>query len=416
MNIDPKLSVGEVLSLLCESGIIEDESDVVAKLNMTKKEQIVQKHPYAISQGKDGRWRTYVSDGTKLNGRRQIAKSTKEKLYDAIVKYYESDEEDKYKGITVTQLFPEWLEYKRLHTNREGTIKRIVNEWKRLYEGTDIVNCPVTSLTKLQLDEWVHHLIKDNGMNRKQYSNASVIMRQLMEYALDRGVISVNPFANVKPDSRMFRKEQKKPSETQVFTKEEEAALEQAAWSDFFNREHHKHQLAPLAVLFMFQTGVRVGEVVALRYEDIEGDELHVQRMCVSFDDNVVNHTKTDAGDRYVYLPEKARTIIAAARQRQREEGVSDKGYIFSMTDGHCPYHTTRKCFYKYCKEIGITAKSSHKARKTYISALLSEGVNINTVREMVGHTDERTTFKSYCFDRLERSERGNLIESALSE
>lgn len=122
-----------------------------------------------------------------------------------------------------------------------------------------------------------------------------------------------------------------------------------------------------------------------------------------------------DNSDRYVYLPKKALEIIDTARQHQMESGVFDDGYIFSMTKKPCPYGTIRKCFYKYCKAIGINGKSSHKARKTYISTLLAEGVNINTVRELVGHADERTTYNSYCFDRLDKTERKKLIEFALS-
>ena len=85
------------------------------------------------------------------------------------------------------------------------------------------------------------------------------------------------------------------------------------------------------------------------------------------------------------------------------------------MTDDPAPYGAVRKCYEKYCKEIGIKLKSSHKARKTYISTLIDAGVNINTVRELAGHTDEQTTLHNYCFDRSERSERAARIEKALS-
>ena len=58
--------------------------------------------------------------------------------------------------------------------------------------------------------------------------------------------------------------------------------------------------------------------------------------------------------------------------------------------------------------------KSSHKVRKTYISALLDAHVNINTVRELVGHADERTTLKNYCFDRNTEEEKRKKVEQAL--
>ena len=85
------------------------------------------------------------------------------------------------------------------------------------------------------------------------------------------------------------------------------------------------------------------------------------------------------------------------------------------MTDDPVPYGAVRKCYEKYCKEMGIKLKSSHKARKTFVSALIDGGVNINTVREIVGHTDEQTTLHNYCFDRSDMSERVALIEKALS-
>lgn len=67
------------------------------------------------------------------------------------------------------------------------------------------------------------------------------------------------------------------------------------------------------------------------------------------------------------------------------------------------------------CKEIGIPHKSSHKARKTFISTLIDSAVNINTVRQMAGYSDERTTYNSYVFDRHPESEKNQMIEEALN-
>ena len=61
---------------------------------------------------------------------------------------------------------------------------------------------------------------------------------------------------------------------------------------------------------------------------------------------------------------------------------------------------TTSARFRNYCKWMGIGQKSSHKARKAFVSAALDGGINLNTVREAVGHSDERTTLQSYLYDR----------------
>ena len=49
-------------------------------------------------------------------------------------------------------------------------------------------------------------------------------------------------------------------------------------------------------------------------------------------------------------------------------------------------YTSVTKAFTAYCKQIGIEVKSSHKARKTFVSTLLDADININSVRQFVGH------------------------------
>ncbi len=99
---------------------------------------------------------------------------------------------------------------------------------------------------------------------------------------------------------------------------------------------------------------------------------------------------------------------------RQIAAGVYDEGYIFSMDSDSLSYRSVSESFRKYCKAAGITYRSSHKARKTFISTMLDAGMNINTVREMVGHADERTTMNSYCYDRHTKDERKEILEKAL--
>ena len=73
------LDTAELLRLAVKNDII-DLDDVQARLEMKNRAEIIEMHPYAITQGKDGNWRTYLVDYSKKNNRRQIKKSTKEKV------------------------------------------------------------------------------------------------------------------------------------------------------------------------------------------------------------------------------------------------------------------------------------------------------------------------------------------------
>ena len=115
-------SANEMLSFLIQNGSI-DPSDVANEMKKARRELFLKGHPYAVSQGSDGRWRTYFKDDTKPSGRVMVVKSSLEKLQDAIVEHYESeDTSTRISRITIEKLYDEWLEYKH---NRKGKSKWI---------------------------------------------------------------------------------------------------------------------------------------------------------------------------------------------------------------------------------------------------------------------------------------------------
>ena len=87
-----------------ECGII-DEAYVRECIENMKRTELLKNHSYKITQGKDGKWRTYVKDSTKPNGCRLIKKSTEKKLQDELVKYYG---EQKDKALTFKDVYFNW--------------------------------------------------------------------------------------------------------------------------------------------------------------------------------------------------------------------------------------------------------------------------------------------------------------------
>ena len=407
------LSSEETLDYLQRNGMI-DVDDVRDKMVDTERKQILLKHPYAISQGKDGRWGTWVADKTKKGGRKRLVKTYKEDLEEAIVKFYlENDEEIRRKVLTLRQLYPEWIEYKKLRCE-ETTIRRIDSDWKKYYENSPIVDKRIRDLTKLELDNWIHALIREHDFTQKMYVNVSLIIRQGLNYAVDLGIIEENLFNKVRVDGRrMFRKVRKKKDQTQVYSREEERKIFQEAWNDFEKSKRLVYRLGPLAVMFQFLTGVRVGELCTLKFSDIDGDMLTVCRMLQRDTGKVVEHTKNHE-DREILLPNAAMEIVEVSSRYQREHNCKGE-YIFSTNDKPLVYREVNVLLKKYCERLEIPYRSSHKLRKTYISSLIDAGVNINTIRSYAGHADEKTTYYNYCFDRAPDAEKKRLLEKALA-
>lgn len=199
--------------------------------------------------------------------------------------------------------------------------------------------------------------------------------------------------------------------------------IEREAYRDF----QETGDTACLAIPFLYQTGLRLGEIVALKESDISGKYLHIQRTETKQAEQnpdgswkpihyaVAEHAKTEAGDRLVYLSSTAGNILELVMQSNRERGFQDHGYLFLNANGRIHGRSVDTRIRKYCRNIGIDEKSSYKARKTYISSLIDAGVNINEIRKQVGHEDERTTYRNYCFNRMPQGETENMLEKVLT-
>ena len=408
-----KIPTGDLYEIFQQLSPEEREKfdDIDKVLEEYERVKILRDHSGKIYQGKDGRWYTYVYDDHK-NSRRKLVKPTKEKLEEELIVFYR---ENIIKGsMTVSDLYPKWIEYKSLHTNAKNTIMRINCSWKKYYIGTEIIDRPINKLTKLMLDEWAHNIIKQYDMTKKEYYMCTIIMRQVLEYAVDLGMIEESPMAKVRVNGRrMFRNEIKKKDSSQVYSREELKKIREFAWNDFNNRIK-RYELAPLALLFQFETGVRIGELCVLCDDDVNGDLLHVSKMYRRDTKEIIDHPKGAFGERDVRLTSEAKRLIDMAKEHRKKCGSNENGYIFSMNENPLSYHSIASLYRKYCRFMGIPTKSSHKSRKTYISALIDGNVNINTIREMVGHVDERTTLNNYCFDRDTEDEKLKKIEEAL--
>ena len=242
----------EILKYIEAHGMI-DLDDVRNQMNIKKKEEfIAKKHNYQIWQGSNGRWYTRIPDETRPKGRRQIVKSSHEALISAIYDCHQSKESQD--SMTLEKLYPQWQEYKALQTPSTNTMTRIDDDWKKYYVSDKLIKVPLNQLTYLMLDEWIHKLVREHSITKNCYFNMSLIIRQMLIYAVERKLLSENPFANIKIDNKLFRKVKKKNDCTQVYQVNEVDLVMEEAFADFYE----KASLAALAIAFAFQTGVRL--------------------------------------------------------------------------------------------------------------------------------------------------------------
>lgn len=423
-----KISQEELSALL--NAIAYSKMNIDEVLNNIKaitNKKILEQHTYAITENKDGRFSTYLPDETKPGNRRKLVKADRELLEKEIIRFYkEREKKQSLANISLRNFYPEWFAYKSLHTTSSAYMRTIDELWKRYYINDPLVDRPLVELDEYTLDTWAHSLIKKHRLTKRQYYNMAIIIRQSLDLAVKKKIVQSNAFNNFRIDYKLFKPVEKKPDETQVFLTNEQPLIEQEAYRDF----EQSGKTACLAIPFAFQTGLRTSEIVALRWSDINEEQedcIHVQRMETKeykrLPDGtwgkpervVIDRTKTIQGNRNVYLTTVARSILAQIHSFNEKMGYGNNDYIFLNETGRVTAPSLNKRIRRYCRKIGISEKGMHKIRKTYISTLIdSEEININYIREQVGHADERTTYGNYCFNRKSKSLTAQSMEKAL--
>lgn len=424
----------------CTKNVILSMSteELLELINMTKQQkkeqEILKQHIenfYHIWENDKGVHLSYLPDPEKPKGRKPVTASTRDKLERKIIDFYlkreamEQDEAEKSRLLCLKDIYPLWLEVKRLETTATSYIRRIDGDWIAYYKDDPIIHMDIRSFKKAGLKEWALKKIRDRELTKTQYYNMSIIIRQCLDYAVDHELIPINPYNQFKVEGKLFRKVKKPLDEKQVFLTSERPLIEAEAWNDY----REKNCTSALAIPLIFQIGVRIGELVALKESDIspDGKYIHVQRMAQrqaaqrpdgswQFSDwKVVEHTKSSAGDRQIFLTTEARRIIQEILQANKENGFYDNGYLFVDKGKRINPRAVDCRIRKYCDHININRKSSHKIRKTFISSLIDGGISINEIRKQAGHESEQVTLHCYSFNRRTINENEADIEKALA-
>ena len=408
-------SADDILSTIYEEGILNEDG---VRLIMRKKhlQFVLSHHEHKIWQSADGRWKTYITD-EESGKRKQISRESREDLEDFLYdKYLAEDEELAKKRATMESLYDDWAEYKSLFVS-ESTIKRDRNTWKALYKDAPIVKKPLVSVTKTELERWLLSVIRSKNMNSHQFNNFISVIRQLMAYAEEIGIIDSNPVEKIRiQKKRILKPEIKGPTITQVFMEDERKLLIKYAMEQYNKHRDTVQIFTSLAIAFLLYVPLRRGELVALRFDDLDGNRLILTDSYSHDMKCLKGRLKDIEGWRTMDVVPPALEIIERIRQERIRLGMPTDGCIFTVNEKYGSlYSALGKSINKYCDEIGIPRRSLHKTRKTCASKMHADGVNDLIIQAQLGHKDLRTTFNSYCYDVTTDAERYRAISASLA-
>ncbi len=408
-----------ILNELLNSGIIS-EGDIRNLEDMKRKNAVLLVHDQRIWQGKnDRRWFTYIH---VEDGRKRVAKKTEKELIDYLYDFYEV-EENTYRVGTLKELYEEWIQYKLRTSNRASSVRRMDTDYKRFYLNEPlaekILNTPLLMLTVADIKEWAYGIIKKYDLTRKGFNNARAIISQVYKYLMEKDITDRNTALKAKFPSSIFRKERKKPAGTQIFYPEELMRINEICYKQALEKKDPSY----LAIPLIFMTGMRIGECLALSETDCDrtAHTLSISKMVAIQDERnadgtwaprsykIIDSLKGGADERTIIVTDKVFQLLDTAKKINQSRRVLSLYYFPGVLETNVQHK-----LYRICEKLGITARSPHKGRKTYISTLLNNGIDPDFVREQVGHKDLQTTYNAYTYSTTTQEKQLEQLEKAL--
>ena len=236
-------------------------------------------------------------------------------------------------------------------------------------------------------------------INPRTVQYAGAILKKSLRYAVEvEGVLPFNPATRV-PLVRT------NPKRFEVWTRNE---------LDTFLEEAKSHRLSFFFRLSAY-TGARRGELLALRWTDLEGKYINISKSRVALTRGVNESNTTKGGNggkRRVKLDEVTLELFTAHRKRQLSERLAmggrytETGYVFTREDG-LPVtldHLTH-LFRKLSVKAGLRVIRLHDLRHLHATELLRLGEPLHVVANRLGHKDAMVTATIYAHVTDEQAE-----------
>lgn len=382
-----------------------DISDVQNSMEAMKREELLKKHPYKIWQGKDKKWYTNLPD--KEKGRILKKRTTEKTLKNDVINYWKAEVENP----TIREVFDEWndrrLELKKISN---ATYLRNIQVFNRHYK--EFGNQRIKNIDGDKFGEFLEEQIPQYNLTAKAFSNLKTVTRGFLKRAKKRKLITFHVeemLQELDTSETDFKKSIKEDYE-EVFNEHEMSIM-----SIMLNYLEQNLDAKNIGILLMFVTGIRVGELVALKHEVFERNTFKIRRTETRFlgeDGKYVYSVKeypiSQAGVRTVIIPEDYSWLCSKIKM------LNPFGeYIFTDKNGkRMTANCIRRRQEKNCRKLGIYRKSSHKIRKTYGTILLDHTIDNRLIVEQMGHTDINCTENHYHRNRRAIKQKSHIISS----
>lgn len=296
-------------------------------------------------------------------------------------------------------MWEHWFKYHQYQV-KISSICSIKGAMRRIdkYLNTDI---KLKDVTTPMCNDFAINMTKA-GLDRKTIAITMAYFKAIFKYAIySERLISYNPV-----DYAVIPKYQKERTDKKPLY------LEKEILKSFLNeaKKDFKNFTFYMATILMTYTGMRIGEVLALQWNDIdlENKIIHIRNgyFCFNSENFIIQTPKTKSSIRDIVISD----LLIKEIKQYRKQFISFKmrsfswyksDYDFVLTSIKVPGRPFMESslgswMHTIGKRIGINYIHPHILRHTHVSLLAEAGVSLEVIQERLGHTSDSTTKKIY--------------------
>lgn len=272
----------------------------------------------------------------------------------------------------------------------EATVERIKASFPKLQSQL------LSEFSPQQIDKW-RTLAANNGKKPASINRDLSALKSSLSKAVEWGLLADHPLRNVKLarlDSgkvvRFLSAEEELALSAALDAREVRLRAERASGNQWRSKREYPpmpdleaqafaDHLKPM-VLVSLHTGLRQGELFHLCWDAVDLERRNI----------TIHGDKAKSGNTR-HLP--LNTTALAALTSWKEQQADINGYAFPSVDGK-PFDNVNKSWHKVLEEAKINNFRWHDLRHHFASKLVMAGVDLNTVRELLGHSDIKMTLR----------------------
>lgn len=316
-------------------------------------------------------------------------------------------------NMKINELHQEWFAYKEQRVKPSSLASyetAYVTYIAPYFQGWDMQQ----GVNNKQMNSFIDHLLHDRGLSRKSAQDVKIVLGNILKYGSMEHDIPLFTYMIEYPTASM-----EKQHDLHYFTKEQCKTVFKAMDCD------PSGEL--LGMVIGLTTGMRIGEIVGLRFEDVDFDaktitvNRTIERVICERDGTklnldgvevlsmahsgrsaiVANPPKTSSSHRTCPL-----SALPMKWLRNYSKVQKPDRYIVSMSTKPIEPRTYRNWYYQELDKLGLPRLHPHCMRHTFATQMLHSGVDPATTASILGHSSPAITLAIYSHTNEEEKRR----------